>query len=154
MKQISIKLSKSAILDEVALTTEYLGAKNAVQKEGLYDRVATISHDRELLDRLFTDVFGVITGKFREFIIEMDTFDEGASLTLNLSNAYDDSFTASVRDDIHGGMVKGVASEWLRFTYPEESNFWMDESEKLIERAHAKLCHRRKPRRAAPGRQV
>ena len=147
MKQIFIKLSKTDILEEVSLNSEYLGAKNAAEKEGLYARVATISHDRSLLDRLFADTFGNLSEKLREFIIETGLSDDGATLTLSLSNAYDDALTDSVNDDLRAGMVKGVAAAWFRFTYPEESQSWALESEKLFERAHAKLCYRRRPKR-------
>ena len=146
MKQIEIIINKVEVLDEISLNSAYAGTKT-VGEEGFYDRVATVEADSLLLSRFWTEMYGEVTEKFREFIVKAEKTETDFSLTLELSNAYDESLTPSVREDIFGGMVKGMMAYWFRYTCPDKSPEWQKESSSLLSRAFAKLCFRKRPRR-------
>ena len=69
-------------------------------------------------------------------------------MTLEVSNAYDDSLSASIKEDLFAAVVKGVIARWFRVTFPEKTGEWWNDSETLLSRAFAKLCFRKRPRRS------
>ena len=146
MKEIKIIFNKTEIYDEVSLNSAYAGAKNATG-EDIYERVATVDADRELLSRFLTEMYGKVSERLREFIVESEEREDEILVTLEISGAYDDSLTPSVRSDLFGAMAKGVASMWFRFTSPSRSAEWLAESDSLLSRAYSKLCYRKKPLR-------
>lgn len=146
MKEIEIIFNKAKILDEVSLNSEYVGSKST-EPDDIYDRIATVEADTLLLSRFLAEMYGNVTEKLREFISKSGSAGEDFTLTLELSNAYDDSLTHSVKEDLFTAVAKGVAARWFRFTMPDRATEWLNESEALLTRAHTKLCFRRKPLR-------
>ncbi|MCH5234901.1 MAG: hypothetical protein J1E16_06375 [Muribaculaceae bacterium] len=150
MKKIEIKINKTEILEKVSLSSAYLGYK-AENAETLYDRISTIEADKPLLGEFWTEMCGIMTEKFREFIVNVEKEETGMNLTLELSNAYDDALTPSVKDNLVAAIVTGICGRWFRFTFPEKSEEWLNESGELIGSAMKKLCYRKKPVRGGKG---
>lgn len=146
MKEIKLIFNKTEIFDEVSLNSEYLGAKSD-DAGGIYDRVATNPADEAILSRFFNEMYGCVTERLREFITGTTRDDNGFTLNLELSNAYDDTLTPGVREDLFGCIAKGVAARWLRLTSTDRATIWQSESDSLLARAFAKLCFRRRPTR-------
>lgn len=146
MYKIDIVFNKSNIFDEVSLNSEYIGAKNE-SDENIYERVSTVSADEDLLNRFLTEMQGVIIEKLREFITDVKYSSQDFSVTMELSGAYDEALTPSVKEDLFAAMSKGVCARWFRFTYPAKSSEWLNQSDALLSRAYAKLCYRKKPQR-------
>ena len=146
MKNISITIDKKEILEEVSLATAYTGAKSGGD-ESMFERVATITEDEALLTRLWNGLGGILTEKFKSFIISSEITSGSFLLTLEVSGAYDDSLTSSVKSDINGGVAAGVVAGWFRISFPEKSSEWEKQSEMLLSRAFSKLYHRRRPSR-------
>ena len=146
MKILNISIEKSKILEEVALASAYSGAKTEGSPD-FFDRVATIEEDAGLLSRFWTRMCGTVTDKLKSFITASETTDESLSLTLELSGAYDDSLTPSVKSDLFSAMAAGVAAGWFQITFPSRAHEWEAQSELLLKRCFSKLCHRKKPKR-------
>ena len=146
MQKIEIKISKTEILDKVSLASAYAGAKNEGDA-GLFDRVATIDADKQLLSEFWSEICGLIIDKLRGFIDSVDNSDLAFILNLQLSNAYDDALTPSVTEDLCALFVTGICGRWFRFTFPGKSSEWLSQSEELMKRVVSKLCFRRKPKR-------
>ena len=151
MLKIIISISKSAILDEVSLNSEYAGVKTPGET-GLYDRVATVEADSLLLSRFWTEMCGEITDRLHDFITSSSISEDLFSLNLELSNAYDPSLTQSVIDDLRGATAAGVTGRWFRFTFPDRADAWTEKAASHLAKAYAKLCHRRKPVRKGEDR--
>lgn len=146
MKIIHISFNKTKIFENVSLASAYTGAKAETQ-QNIFDRVATISEDNELLEGFFIEMTGIVTDRLKEFVISTEKSDAEFNMTLEVSNAYDDSLSASIKEDLFAAVVKGVIARWFRVTFPEKTGEWWNDSETLLSRAFAKLCMRRKPKR-------
>ena len=159
MKIITLSFSKAEIFQQVALATAYTGAKaeppnnntntsdKLISAGQLFDRVATINSDSSILSTIYTQVCGEVQDKFKTFITAVDTSLEALTLTLELSGAYDDSLTESVKGDIFEAMVAGITAGWFRYSLPSAVTDLENRCSQLLSRAFAKLCHRRKPDR-------
>lgn len=146
MKNIKTILTKSEILEEVSLKTEYTGAK-AEAPEGFYDRVATVSADNALLSTFWKEMAGKLMETFRPFVDSMDIGEDSLQISLNVSNGYDESLTPSLENDIRSAFVAGITAGWFRFTSPDKHSEWSEASTRFLSSALSLLCHRRPPRR-------
>lgn len=146
MKNIQISLNKTEIFNKVSLNSAYTGAK-ANGENGFYDRVATIEADNTLLSGFWTEMCGIVTEKLRDLILSTESDRETFSLTLSLSNAYDDALTPSVNEDISNAFSTGICGRWFRFTYPDKASEWLAQSSDCLNRAFSKLYFRKKPTR-------
>lgn len=147
MKNISLSISKTSILDEVALNSEYAGAKSGSDSE-IYDRVAVIPQDNEILSRFWTQMCAQVIRQLKEFIGMSQLSESSLSLTLLLSGAYDDALTPSVKDDINAAIAAGVTARWFRYTFPDKLSDWESQSARALDSALSKLCMRRRPIRS------
>lgn len=146
-KIIKINVNKAAIMAEVALASSYAGAKSENSERSLYDRVATIKADEEILSRFWRETCGMVCEKFREWISSLSRSDEELEIALELSGSYEESLNGSVESDIFSGIAAGVIGRWFRYSYPERAKEWEDESGRLLESAEKKICYRKKPKR-------
>lgn len=146
MKILNISIKKAEILEEVALAAAYSGAKTEAA-EGFFDRVATIEDDSGILSRFWTLICGRVADKLKNFITASEISGDSLSLTLELSGAYDDTLSPSVKSDLFSAMASGVTAKWFRITFPARAPEWEDQSAELLERALSKLCHRLPPQR-------
>lgn len=146
MKKFIVTIEKEAVFDEVALNSAYAGAKSE-PVNGLFDRVATVKADETLLSKFWKEMSGLIADKFREFISATENTDDVFSISMELSNAYDETLSPSVADDIRGAMAAGITAKWFDFSFPDKSKDWLQQAESLLSSAMAKICHRKRPRR-------
>ena len=144
MKNLNFSFEKTGILEEVSLNTAYAGAKSEEEKP-IFDRVATCDSDEVLLLKFWREMYGMITDRLRSFILSSDFSDAAFSITLELSGAYDDSLTPSVKNDLYAAIVAGITSRWFAFVCPAKAVEWKTESERLFDSVVSKLCHRRRP---------
>ena len=117
MKYIKIEIKQNEIFEEVSLATAYTGAKTESDK-AFYERVATINCDDTLLRRFWNQACGIVTARFKNFIRESEIKEDLLMLNLELSNAYDDAMTPSVKSDLFSAMAAIVTERWFRITCP------------------------------------
>ena len=147
MKKFEIKLLKSDVMSEVSLATAYAGIKSNATDAATFRRVAAVPTDEELISRFWKEMCGVVTEKLRDFVTDSSQSDTRFSVTLRLSEAYDESLNPSVESDIFSAFTAGVIARWFRYSLPERSQEWASESETLLQRAYTKLYQRVPPRR-------
>ena len=143
MRKVVININKSDILDTVALNSAYV----STDKEHTGERVETIETDNSILTRFWSEMCGNVTEKLRNFIFTGAVNLESMKLELELSNAYDESLTPSVINDLSAAMVAGVTARWFQFRFHDRYEEWDNRSAQLLDRAFSKLCHRKKPTR-------
>ena len=143
MRKVVITINKSDILDTVALNSAYI----STDKEYSGERVETIETDNSILTRFWSEMCGNVTEKLRNFIFTGTVNLESMKLELELSNAYDESLTPSVVNDLSAAMVAGVTAQWFQFRFHDRYEEWDNRSSQLLDRAFSKLCHRKKPTR-------
>ena len=142
MKTITLTLSKRDIFNEIGKSTAYTGAKSDSDANNLlYDRVATVEEDCQLLERYCDVACSEFLEEIKEFVTEVDFSGESINLTLETSGFYDDSLTPSLQTDLFAYLVASISMRWFRITLPER------EAARMLEKALSKLYHRRKPER-------
>lgn len=146
MKNIKIIINKTDIFRDVSLNSEYTGAKSDSEQD-IYARVATIEEDDALLSKLWGQTCGDIIDRLRGFISDSSASDSELKLTLEVSGAFDDTLTQSVIDDLNIACSAGVTARWFRFTFPALCNEWETLALASLDKALAKICHRRPPQR-------
>lgn len=147
MKKLELKLLRTDVMSEVSLATAYAGIKSIATEATVFNRVAAMPSDEELILRFWREMCGIVTEKLREFIIDSLQSDSQFSVTLRLSEAYDESLNPSVESDIYSAFTAGVIARWFRYSLPERSQEWASESMTMLERAYRKLYQRTPPRR-------
>ena len=145
MKKILLKFNKNAIMEEVGMTSAYLGAKSGEEEGKSFLKIATIEADRDLLDRFWVEMTGRIADKLKNVIKSNSLSETDFEMELEVSGAYDESLTPSVERDLYASLVAWVTARWLRYTFPDRANEWEAEANSLLERAFCKLCYRKKP---------
>lgn len=147
MKQIDIEIKKTAVMTEVSLASAYAGAKSGNETRN-FSSVATVKEDEALLERFWNDTCGEIASVLKEFVVTAIFSGDSFILRLELSEAYDDVMTPSVESDLFSSLGAGVTARWFEFSLPEKASEWKERSETLLQRAHRKLCYRRRPQRS------
>lgn len=148
MKILTIIITKDNVFEDVSLASAYTGAKTDDDSGVNFNRIATIDADNNLLSRFWIQACGIVTDKLKSFIMASEINENSIKLTLELSGAYDDSMSPSVEKDVFSAMTAGVTAQWFAITFPERTKEWDEKSAALLNRAFAKLCHRRRPKRA------
>lgn len=146
MIKIEIIVEKSAVFDIVALNSAY-GDASASDKT---DRIITLQSDDGLLSGFWRERCGMVTEKLRGFITASTLSADRMNLTLELSSAYDEALTDSMKEDLFKSITSGVTAAWFRFTLRDRAEEWERQSAELLDRAFSKLCHRKKPLRIKP----
>ena len=146
MKNLTIEVKKADVLNEVSLATAYIGVKGD-KPETAFHKVATLDSDNELLSRLWTRMAGIVQDKFKCFITTSDFTADHLKIDMELSNAYDDSLSESVKNDIFSAITAGITAKWMGFSSSQKASEWEISASQSIASAFAKLCHRRKPER-------
>ena len=146
MKNVIIFIEKEKIFSEVSINTAYTGCKGEDNPD-FYNKVATVDADKELLSHFFFEICGKISELLKDLIQSSVLTDAGLSLTLLLSNSYDDSLTDSLTRDLISATVAGVCARWLELSAPQRRKEYETRAEKLLNSALSKLYHRKKPMR-------
>lgn len=148
MKIIKISIKNSDVFSEVAKTTAYTGAKAETDDPGgLFDRVATVSPDEELLERYRQMACSELIDALRMFVTGADFSGDSLMMTLEVSGSYDDSMTTSVITDIFSFLVAAISSRWFRVAWPAKAAEHEAECIRFLTETTRKLYHRKRPRR-------
>ncbi len=148
MKTININIARSEIDKELSKITAYTGAKSiAGGSQEDFDRVATADEDAAMLDRYWLNAAGMLAEHLKEFITSASADTAGISFALEMSGAYDDSLTPSLKEGAAALVAAAMAKSWFSMTYPEKAAEWEAECVRLLKETDRKLYHRRKPAR-------
>ena len=149
MKNITLLIKRSDLYAEVGRLTAYLGAKQAPAEDpgGHFDRMAVIDGDNPLLSRFANEALSVMVDRLKGIVGGVQTDSESLSVTLHLSDNYDDSLTVAVTENFEAYMAAAVTSRWLRLVDPSRRAEWQEESERTLLALTASLYHRNPPKR-------
>lgn len=112
MKVVDITVNKGDVLNEVAKTTAYSGAK-MTGEEGAYERIFTTKSDREMLERFWTECQVSVCETLKKFLQQEETTDEGWNLKLGLSESFDDTLIKSIKKELFSFFVTGIVANGM-----------------------------------------
>ncbi len=146
MTQVTIIINKEEVYEEVAQTTSYTGAKME-NDEKAYDRIFTTEADRSQLERFWNESCSALCEALKEFVSSEANAQEGFTVKLALSSAFDTALEAAMKKEIFSFFVRSIAAKWYVFTNKKEAADFAASAAAMLESAKRKAYFRRKPRR-------
>lgn len=146
--QTTLTIKKQDVLDEVAKTTAYIGAKMAGGDGTEYDRISTTDEDAEMLERYWQECRATVTGALRSVMeSEEETADGTFSLVLDLSSAWSKELRYTMETSLFSFFVAGIASKWQMLTDKQDVEGYAALAAASLEDVKQKAFHKKKPTR-------
>lgn len=144
--EITLRINKEDVYEEVARTTEYTGAK--MDDEHAYEVISTTEEDKAMLDRFWNECKNTVTNSLKKVLVsEIETEKGEYALTLGLSAAFDESLTESMRRSLYSFFVMSITAKWYTFTNKSEATGYATEAATYIEDIMRKAFFKRRPTR-------
>ena len=145
---ITITIIKTDVLDEVAVSASYTGAK-AADGVSTYRRTFVGDEDRPMLERFWSEGCSGVTGALAPWL---DSVERGDRLVvvLDMPSTYDPRLTESIESDLRSSVVNSVLGKWYQYCHQEDAERCLADAVSLLDSALRKLYHRRAPQRPTP----
>lgn len=153
--EISIDISKEAVMHEVAVTTAYTGGKMDNDKNALH-RISTVDEDEIHLERfweecradLCQELIGLVTFDGMR-VTASAQHDESRlyELRLEVSKSFDSALLPSMRLSLFSYFVHGIVAKWYIYTNKGEAGDYADKASTLLDDIHRKAVYKKKPTR-------
>ncbi len=149
---ITLSISKSSVMNEVAKLTSYIGMKITIQDgSNAYDQVFTTNDDYALLEKYWREAANATTGNLRRFIKTVsDTpppssvdLTEVFSVTLAMPDRYDDNQTGTVQASLFNYFVNSITSKWLGVAYKTDAEYYEKAATANMKEILAKLYYKK-----------
>lgn len=152
MIEISLKVDKARVYNEVAQTTGYTGAKmTGEENEDAYDRILTTDEDASQLERFWVETCNTATEKFKPFLLSVSGRDEDSyEVELELSSAFDVNLRDSIESSLFSFFVTSIVSKWFKIANKGESDSAVADAVGMMEDVLRKIYYRKKPKRVEP----
>lgn len=143
--EITLKVNKETVYDEVARTTEYTGAK--MDDEHAYEVISTTDEDKAMLERFWNECKNMICNSLKKVLVSEVEAEGEYSLTLGLSTAFDESLTESMQRSLFSFFVMNITAKWYTFANKSEATGYATEAATYIEDIMRKAFFKKKPTR-------
>ena len=142
----NIIIYKENILRELSRRSTYAGVKTESESpKCLFDRVATVEEDDELLASYWRDACAEIIDALKDFLVAAGFGDETLTLELTLSEAFDPSLLPALEQEIASWLSASLSYRWFRLTLPASAPEWESEGRRLHDAVICKIYHRKAP---------
>lgn len=157
---INITISKARVLDEVAKTTAYIGAKSmSDQDQGVYERVSIVDPDREQLDRFWMEACGGAsmalahwcTSANAQLLTHHAELDRDFKVTLKLPTNWDNAYNNVLKESLMSYLVNSILSRWLLIVKKDEAEAYAALSSGSATQIEQILLSRKRPGRRGSG---
>ena len=143
--EITLKVNKETVYNEVAKTTEYTGAK--MDDEHAYEVISTTDEDKAMLERFWNECKNMICNSLKKVLVSEVEAEGEYSLTLGLSAAFDESLTESMQRSLFSFFVMNITAKWYTFANKSEATGYATEAATYIEDIMRKAFFKKKPTR-------
>lgn len=153
---ITLSITKSSVMNEVAKLTSYIGAKILTDDGGnAYDQVFTTNDDYAMLEKYWREAANATAGNLRRFIKTMSPASQGSlvdleevfELVLDMPSRYDGSQTETIQSALFNYFINFITSRWLALTYKTDAEYYEKCSVSNMTEILLKLFHKTKPTR-------
>ena len=142
--EITITISKSNVLKEVAQTTSYTGAKK-VGDDSALDRIATVDEDQPELQRFWDESRAEVAQTFIRLLANEGMSGDNYQLKLNVSVSFDMSLLPSMQLGLFSYFVQNITGKWYVFTNKEEAGAFADRGSALLQEVKEKAFFKKMP---------
>lgn len=137
---MKIEISKRNVMEEVAKTTAYIGAKTQD-----FDRLAIVDENDEMLERFWSECTADVTFALSNSIVGQCIDQEAARFDVSVR----ETMFTSVRDSIFSYCVEKIVGKWLELSHREEAAAHIAEGEahltRLIDMAFSAIVSLTRP---------
>lgn len=157
MINITLRVSKLDVYNEVAQTTSYTGMKMKGD-ETAYVRIFTTDDDRSQLERFWTEACNAATDELKKFVVQVSNNASGGPIDLSrdyevqleLSASYDEHLTESINASLYSFFVAAIVSKWFRLANKGEAEAYATDALRMMNDVMRKIYFRKKPTRVIP----
>lgn len=156
MNNITLKVNKANVYDEVAKTTSYTGAKMKDDADA-YERIFTTDEDRMMLERFWVEACNGATEEFKQFIVSVSDqpeshgveLEKDYEVELELSTMFDTRLKGSMETSLFSYFVNAIVAKWFKFTNRSEAETYGADATTAMMDVKSKMFFRKKPTRKA-----
>lgn len=143
--KITLTISRKAVMEEIAQTTSYTGAKMGDED---YERIFTTDEDLKALKRFWDESTSDVCEMLKKYLVsEGWTEDESYVLKLELSSAFDPTLREPMERELFSYFVMSITAKWYVWTNKGESEKYATGAASQLEGVHRKACYKRRPTR-------
>lgn len=154
MKEITIKITKLNVYNEVAKVTSYTGAKK-LNDENAYDRIFTTADDRLLLERFWNEACSMANSALKQFLVMSSEnipghcmeLDRDFEVTLSVSQLFDDRLMSAAATDLFSYFTNYIVSKWYLFSAKDEVAPYSEEAATALMSFKKKIYFKKRPER-------
>lgn len=129
MQILNIEIKKDDVMEEVAKTTAFIGAKKTLEDgKSAYEQVFVKESDKVMLEQYWKDAIGGLCQVWQKWVKEWyDTDgDERYALTLGMPDVYNSANNEAVRKAAFNYMVNWIIMEWCVVANKDEVQMYQD----------------------------
>lgn len=168
--EITLTINKDDVMQQIAVTTAYTGAKMMTADNTALHRISTVDEDEEHLERFWEEsrsdicqelaglvsfegmVNGIdepinpedpVVGGIPPAILQKAHYE----LRLNVSKSFDEALLPSMKISLLSYFVHSMTARWFVYTNKEEAGNYANIATSLLEDIHRKALHKKEPER-------
>lgn len=156
---ISLSVAKSAVMNEVAKQTSYIGAKITTSDgSNAYEQIFTTNDDYSILERYWREAISAITVNLRKFIKTVSPVPSGSqidpnevfALTLSMPSRFDSNQTPSIQSALFSYFTNFITSKWLAVSYKPDAEYYERYAEESMKEIMIKIYYKKPATRSTP----
>lgn len=144
--EITLKVDQQEVLQEVARTTSYTGAKMD-DDANAYERITTVDEDQSELQRFWDESRAEVAQTFIRMLVSESMDADTYSLKLNVSASFDEALLPSMQLGLFSYFVQSIAAKWYVFTNKKEAGEYANVGKGLLDEVREKAFYKKKPTR-------
>jgi hypothetical protein len=153
--EIGLTISKQQVMNEVAKSTSYVGAKMEGDAGDYYTHMYTTDEDQVMLERYWNEAANSATDALKEYIGEVSEWDQPQGvaptrdyvITLRMPSNFDERLKGSIESSLFSYFVTSILSKWFLITNKGEAAGYTEMATGHMEDVVSKLYHRKRPER-------
>ncbi len=144
--EITLTINQKSVLNEVAQTTSYTGAKMD-DDANAYERISTVNEDQGELQRFWDESRAEVAQTFIRMLVSESMEGDTYALKLNVSASFDEALLPSMQLGLFSYFVQSIAAKWYVFTNKKEAGEFADVGKGLLDEVREKAFYKKKPTR-------
>ena len=144
--EITLTIDKGAVMEEVATTTNYTGAKME-DDERAYDRISVVDEDNSELQRFWNESRAEVAKAFIRLLASEEMNGENYELKLYVSVSFDESLLPSMELGLFSYFVQSITAKWYVYTNKKEAEAFDERGSRLLQEVKEKAYYKKMPTR-------
>lgn len=151
---IQLIINKALVMDEVAKTSSYVGAK-AADDGTIYEHTFTTDEDRVMLERFWLESCATATNMLKPILKTVkaqpmskgDSLDNNYQATLAMPSNWDQKLQDSVTGALFSFFANNIVAKWFIIASKDDAESYATTAAASLADAEAKLFYRKRPTR-------